>query len=80
MVAWLAVSASWIIINCPVFNTAGFVDCSAFLKGVLRTSQRPPSPVSVVDPIEQIFGYMGYNKPQYGVLSTYERTWFLRRP
>lgn len=38
------------------------------------------SPVSVIDPIKQIYGYMGHNKLQYGVLSTYERTWFLRRP
>lgn len=38
------------------------------------------SPVSVIDQIKQIYGYMGHNKLQYGVLSTYERTWFLRRP
>ena len=38
------------------------------------------SPVSVIDPIEQIYGYMGHNELQYGVLSTYEATWFLRRP
>ena len=38
------------------------------------------SPVSVIGPIEQIYGYMGHNELQYGVLSTYEVTWFLRRP
>lgn len=38
------------------------------------------SPVSVIGQIKQIYGYMGHNKLQYGVLSTYERTWFLRRP
>ncbi|RPB01469.1 hypothetical protein L873DRAFT_1788348 [Choiromyces venosus 120613-1] len=38
------------------------------------------SPVSVIDPIKQIYGYMGHNQLQYGVLSTYERTWFLWRP
>lgn len=43
-------------------------------------AERRASPVSVVDLIKQIYGYMGHNKLQYGVLSTYERTWFLRRP
>lgn len=43
-------------------------------------TERRASPVSVIDPIKQIYGYMGHNKLQYGVLSTYERTWFLRRP
>lgn len=38
------------------------------------------SPVFVIDPIKQIYGYMGHNKLQYGVFSTYERIWFLRRP
>ncbi|RUO95299.1 hypothetical protein BC936DRAFT_144598, partial [Jimgerdemannia flammicorona] len=37
-------------------------------------------PISVIDPIKQIYRYMGHNKLQYGVLSTYERTWFFWRP
>ena len=38
------------------------------------------SPVSVIDPINQIYRYMRHSKLQYGVLSTYERTWFFQRP
>ena len=41
---------------------------------------RRASPVSVIDRIKEIYGYMGHNELQYGVLSTYESTWFLRRP
>ena len=37
-------------------------------------------PVSVIDQIKEIYAYMGHNELQYGVLSTYENTWFLRRP
>jgi hypothetical protein len=37
-------------------------------------------PACVIDSIMQIFGYMGHNKRQYGVLSTYDKTWFLWRP
>ena len=32
------------------------------------------------DLAEHRYGYMEHSKLQYGVLSTYERTWFLRRP
>lgn len=39
-----------------------------------------PLGVSVINPLEQIFGYMSQNGLQYGVLSTYESTWFLCRP
>lgn len=39
-----------------------------------------PLGVSVINPLEQIFGYMSQNGLQYGVLSTYETTWFLCRP
>ncbi|RUS30414.1 hypothetical protein BC938DRAFT_479415 [Jimgerdemannia flammicorona] len=35
---------------------------------------------SVVDPLEQIFGYLSYNHLQFGALTTYDKTWFLRRP
>ena len=38
-----------------------------------------PLGVSVINPLEQIFGYMSQNGLQYGVLSTYESTWFLCR-
>jgi tRNA A-37 threonylcarbamoyl transferase component Bud32 len=41
---------------------------------------RPGSPPSVIDSIRQIFGYMSKNERQYGVLSTYDKTWFLWRP
>jgi serine/threonine protein kinase len=34
----------------------------------------------VASSIMQIFGYMAQNKRQYGVLSTYDKTWFLWRP
>jgi hypothetical protein len=36
-------------------------------------------PVGVVDSIRQIFGYMAHNKRRFGVLSTYDKTWFVRR-
>jgi len=38
------------------------------------------SPVSVINSIRQIFGYIAHNKCRYGILSTYDRTWFLLRP
>jgi hypothetical protein len=41
-------------------------------------SKNPP--VSVVNSIWQIFGYMAHNQRRYGVLSTYDKTWFMRRP
>jgi len=37
-------------------------------------------PVCVSNSITQIFGYMAHNKRRYGVLSTYDKTWFLQRP
>jgi predicted Ser/Thr protein kinase len=37
-------------------------------------------PVSVSNSIMQIFGYMAHNRCRYGVLSTYENTWFFMRP
>jgi tRNA A-37 threonylcarbamoyl transferase component Bud32 len=37
-------------------------------------------PSGVNNSISQIFGYMGHNECQYGVLSTYDKTWFLWRP
>ena len=40
---------------------------------------RAPS-VPVIDHIKEIYGYMGHNKLQFGALSTYENTWFIRRP
>jgi hypothetical protein len=36
--------------------------------------------ISVVDILCQIFGYLVINNLQYGVLSTYNQTWFLQRP
>ncbi|RHZ76168.1 hypothetical protein Glove_202g86 [Diversispora epigaea] len=36
--------------------------------------------ISVVDIIHQIFGYLVVNKLQYGILSTYNQNWFLKRP
>jgi hypothetical protein len=36
--------------------------------------------VCVADSIAQIFGYMAQNHRCYGVLSTYNKTWFLCRP
>jgi hypothetical protein len=37
-------------------------------------------PACVINSIRQIFGYMAHNMSQYGILSTYDRTWFLWRP
>jgi hypothetical protein len=37
-------------------------------------------PVSVAHSIMQVYGYMAHNKRRYGVLSTYDKTWFLWRP
>lgn len=34
---------------------------------------------STISPIGQIFGYLSHNKLQFGVLTTYQQTWFLRR-
>ena len=42
-------------------------------------ADRTPA-VSVIDHIIEIYAYMGHNELQYGILSTYESTWFLRRP
>ena len=36
--------------------------------------------ISVVDILRQVFGYLVVNNLQYGVLSTYNQSWFLRRP
>ncbi|CAG8601406.1 2617_t:CDS:2 [Diversispora eburnea] len=36
--------------------------------------------ISVVGIIHQIFGYLVVNELQYGILSTYNQHWFLRRP
>ena len=38
------------------------------------------TPAFVFNSIRQIFGYMAQNKRRYGVLSTYDKTWFLQRP
>ncbi|RGB24671.1 hypothetical protein C1646_772746, partial [Rhizophagus diaphanus] len=35
--------------------------------------------VSVYHPINQMYGYMCTNKLRYGILSTYDQTWFLER-
>ncbi|CAG8628864.1 8602_t:CDS:2 [Rhizophagus irregularis] len=37
------------------------------------------SNVSVYHPINQIYGYMCANKLRYGILSTYDQTWFFER-
>ena len=34
---------------------------------------------STVYQVRQIFGYLSWNELQYGVLTTYEQTWFLKR-
>ena len=44
----------------------------------IRADRTPAVPV--IDHIIEIYGYMGHNELQYGILSTYEKTWFLRRP
>ena len=45
----------------------------------LYNTTKPPK--NIVYPIEQIFGYMACNGLQYGgVLSTYDKSWLLRRP
>ena len=36
--------------------------------------------IPIIKAIRQVFGYLGDGKLRYGVLSTYERTWFLYRP
>ncbi|CAI2189768.1 9503_t:CDS:2 [Funneliformis geosporum] len=36
--------------------------------------------ISVVDILRQIFGYLVANQLQYGILTTYNQHWFLRRP
>jgi hypothetical protein len=38
------------------------------------------TPECVSNSVMQIFGYMAHNERRYGVLSTYDKTWFLRRP
>ena len=35
---------------------------------------------SIYNAIQQVFGYLGDGKLRYGVLSTYDRSWFLYRP
>ncbi|CAG8645552.1 1633_t:CDS:1, partial [Paraglomus occultum] len=35
---------------------------------------------SPLHPVKQIYGYLGHNCLQYGVLTTYNQSWFLRRP
>ncbi|KAF9090293.1 hypothetical protein BGX27_002296 [Mortierella sp. AM989] len=37
------------------------------------------SPQSTIYQVQQIFGYLSWNELQYGVLTTYEQTWFLQR-
>jgi predicted Ser/Thr protein kinase len=39
----------------------------------------PMSKASFQHIIGQVYGYLSFNKMKYGVLSTYEYTWFLRR-
>lgn len=39
-----------------------------------RTSKK-----STLYQVHQIFGYLSWNRLQYGVLTTYEKTWFLKR-
>ena len=43
-------------------------------------NQHTEARMPVIKAIRQVFGYMGDGKLRYGVLSTYERTWFLYRP
>lgn len=42
--------------------------------------QEEPSFIPIVQAVQQVFGYLGEGKLRYGVLSTYEKMWFLYRP
>jgi hypothetical protein len=47
---------------------------------IAETLDAEHPPANLVDSIRQIFGYMAHNKRRYGVLSTYDKTWFIWRP
>jgi hypothetical protein len=40
----------------------------------------PETPSALVKAMEQVFGYLAEGKLQYGAMSTYDYTWFLKRP
>jgi len=42
-------------------------------------NQDRTSTKSTVYQVQQIFGYLSHNRLRYGVLTTYEQTWFLKR-
>jgi hypothetical protein len=38
------------------------------------------TPINLINMVEQVFGYLGGGNPQFGAMSTYDYTWFLKRP
>jgi hypothetical protein len=38
------------------------------------------SPSALIKAVEQVFGYLGGGNLQFGAMSTYDYTWFLKRP
>jgi hypothetical protein len=46
----------------------------------MELDETPETPSALVKAVEQVFGYLAGGKLQYGAMSTYDYTWFLKRP
>ncbi|KAG0253177.1 hypothetical protein DFQ27_007628 [Actinomortierella ambigua] len=49
------------------------------LVGDYLTQDQSGNAGGVLDPVHQIYGYIRLNGYRYGILSTYEQTWFMKR-
>jgi hypothetical protein len=46
----------------------------------LKKMLKDGTPSALVNAVDQVFGYLGGGKLQFGAMSTYDYTWFLKRP
>jgi tRNA A-37 threonylcarbamoyl transferase component Bud32 len=53
---------------------------ATFNQKVIERQDDITSPVCVFDALRQIFGYLSYNLLRFGVLTCYDKTWFMYRP
>ena len=60
-------------------KTKWALPASNLVKTYTRNLVECRSKISIIHPMEQIFGYLSYNQLQFGVLTTYDKTWFLCR-
>ena len=53
---------------------------ATYAQNLIERRDNIASPISVYNPLRQIFGYLSHNHLEYGTLTTYDKTWLLNRP